>query len=133
MHENMAIMTFQHIKLSFIQFIQRQMLEAYPLGNQRSLIHFHTALTLSLSTVYAAFGLKILPFTCFRCNSGLLQNFLKSSLPLIVSFVFPLSSITVLNRLSKIFLSICITSKLCRISKVLQYGNTQKILLFFQL
>src|ERR1044072_7952275 len=56
-----------------------------------------------------------------------------SCLAFSLSFVFPVTSITVLNTLSKKFFSICITSRLWRNKLSFQYGRSQNILLFVQL
>lgn len=78
------------------------------------------------------FGFINLP-TSFDCSSGRLQNCFRFNLPFSVSFVFPTTFINVLNKFSMKLCLVCITSKLCLISKVCQYGNSQKILLFVQL
>src|ERR1043165_1169002 len=56
-----------------------------------------------------------------------------SCLAFSLSFVFHVTSITVLNTLSKKFFSICITSRLWRNKLSFQYGRSQNILLFVQL
>src|ERR1044072_2190104 len=56
-----------------------------------------------------------------------------SCLAFSLSFVLPVTSITVLNTLSKKFFSICITLRLWRNKLSFQYGRSQNILLFVQL
>ena len=57
----------------------------------------------------------------------------KSLISFLLSFIFPVTFITVLNMFSKKFSSMCITSKLCLNKLSFQYGRSQKMILFVQL
>lgn len=67
------------------------------------------------------------------CNSGLILISTRSFWAFRLSFVLPLIPNNVNTTLSVTFFSICITSRLWRIKLCSQYGNSKKILFFFQL
>ena len=88
--------------------------EAYPSGIFKLWTHSHIWRFWSNLNVKLALGLRTLSLGPYcKCNSLRLQYSSKSSLALGLSFVLPVTSITVLNKLSKQFFSVCMTSTLC--------------------
>ena len=81
-----------------------------------------------------AFGLTTLPLgPTYSFNSSCLQFSNKFILVFTLSFVLPLTSMTVLSMLSKKFFSMCITSRLWCKKLAFQYGNFQMVLFLVQL
>ena len=68
----------------------------------------------------------------FRCKSCLMFIFFKSIHALSMSLFFPSMPNIVLNVLSLIFFSTCMTSMLCLSFLFIQYVSSYKILTFFQ-
>ena len=115
-----------------LMLTQLDIFATYPFGNFTDLRNWQNSLLSFKLSGYEAWGFKSLFPSSFRCNSFFMFKSSKSSLALTVYLVFPLIFIKVPTKLSHIFLSIWITSKICLIVNLDQYSNSKQMFLFVQ-
>ena len=96
------------------------MFEACPSGKRRLLSHLYTSSCAFFSNTKLALGFATRDSSQTNSIFLRLQNNAKSNLALMLSFIFPFTSMTVLKMFSNTIFSMCMTSKFCflDISKV---------------